>query len=159
MSLFLKVRRCEDQNLRLVLDDKNDCHGVAAKWTREATRLAGHQCPPPSPGQRRNLRWPIKVMSMYLNVSLGALLRAELLRYEAQIKAIDILPRGRANPARLAHADGYVDGLLCHNSRFRDAPRRQLVVILRRKFRRGLLRGLLRSGKTLFLQVQTQSSS
>ncbi len=45
VSLFLKVRRCEDQNLRLVLDDKNDCHGVAAKWTREATRLAGHQCP------------------------------------------------------------------------------------------------------------------
>jgi hypothetical protein len=40
-------------------------------------------------------------MSMYLNVSLDALLRAELLRYEAQIKAIDILPRGRANPARL----------------------------------------------------------
>ena len=36
-------------------------------------------------------------MSMYLNVSLGALLRAELLRYEAQIKAIDIVPRGRAN--------------------------------------------------------------
>jgi hypothetical protein len=34
-------------------------------------------------------------MSMYLNVSLGAPLRAELLRYEAQIKAIDILPRGR----------------------------------------------------------------
>ena len=98
-------------------------------------------------------------MSMYLNVSLGALLRAELLRYEAQIKAIDILPRGRANPARLAHADGYVDDLLCHDSRFRADPRRRLVVILRRKPRHGLLRGLLRSEETSFLQVQIQSSS
>ena len=157
MSLFLKVRRCEDQNLRLVLDDKNDCHGVAAKWTREATRLAGHQCPPPSPGPRRNLRWPIKVMSMYLNVSLGALLRAELLRYEAQIKAIDILPRGRANPARLAHADEYVDGLLCHNSRFRAAPRPRFVVIPRRKLRRGLLRGPLRSVEASIFHAQIQS--
>jgi len=96
---------------------------------------------------------------MHLTFRWGDLLRAECWRYEAQIKAIDTLPRGRANATRLAHADGYVDDLLCHDSRFRDAPRRQLVVILRRKFRRGLLRGLLRSGKTLFLQVQTQSSS
>jgi hypothetical protein len=39
---------------------------------------------------------------MYLDVSLGALLRAELLRYEAQIKAIDILPEdGQTPPAWL----------------------------------------------------------
>jgi len=76
--------------------------------------------------------------------------RAECLRYEAQIKAIDIVPRGRANATRLAHADGYVDDLLCHNSRFRAAPRPRLVVILRRKLRRGLLRGLLRSGEASF---------
>jgi hypothetical protein len=96
---------------------------------------------------------------MHLTFRWGDLLRAECWRYEAQIKAIHILPRGRANATRLAHADGYVDDLLCHDSRFRAAPRRRLVVILRRKFRRGLLRGLLRSGETSFLQVQTQSSS
>jgi len=70
---------------------------------------------------------------MPLTFRWGDLLRAECWRYEAHIKAIDILPRGRANPARLAHADGYVDDLLCHNSRFRAAPRPRLVVILRRK--------------------------
>ena len=128
---------------------------MAAKWTREATRLAGHQCPP-SPGPRRNLRWPIKVMSMYLNVSLGAPLRA-VLRYEAQIKAIDILPRGRENPARLAHADGYVDSLLCHNSRFRAAPRPRFVVIPRRELRRGLLRGPRRSVEASIFHAQIQS--
>ena len=64
----------------------------------------------------------------------GNLLRAECWRYEAQIKAIDILPRGRANATRLAHADGYVDDLLCHDSRFRAAPRGRLLVILRRNF-------------------------
>ena len=102
MSLFLKVLRCEDRNLRLVLDDKNDCHGVAAKWTREATRLAGHQCPPPSPGPRRNLRWPIKVMSMYLNVSLGALLRAELCAMKLKSKRSISFPEdGQTPPAWL----------------------------------------------------------
>ena len=38
----------------------------------------------------------------------------------------------------------------CHNSRFRAAPRPRLVVILRRKLRRGLLRELLRSGEASF---------
>ena len=84
----------------------------------------------------------------------GDLLRAECWRYEAQIKAIDTLPRGRANATRLAHAEGCVDDLLCHDSRFRVAPRCRLVAILRRKPRRGLLRGLLRSWETSFLQVQ-----
>jgi hypothetical protein len=97
-------------------------------------------------------------LCMHLTFRWGDLLRAECWRYEAQIKAIHILPRGRANATRLAHADGYVDDLLCHDSRFRAAPRRRLVVIPRRKLRRGLLRGLLRSGETSFLQVQIQSS-
>ena len=96
---------------------------------------------------------------MHLTFRWGDLLRAERWRYEAQIKAIHILPRGRANATRLAHADGYVDDLLCQDSRFRAAPRLRLVVILRQKLRRGLLRGLLRSGETSFLQVQIQSSS
>ena len=90
-------------------------------------------------------------MGMHLTFRWGDLLRAECWRYEAQIKAIDFHPRGR-NATRLAHADGYVDDLLCHDSRFRAAPRRRLVVILRRKLRRGLLRGPLRSGETSFLQ-------
>ena len=75
---------------------------------------------------------------MHLTFHWGDLLRAECGRYEAQIKAIHILPRGRANATRLAHADGYVDDLLCHDSRFRAVPRRRLVVILRRKPWRGL---------------------
>ena len=91
---------------------------------------------------------------MHVTFRWGDLLRAECWRYEAQIKAIDILPRGRANATRLAHADGYVDDLLCHDSRLRAAPRRRLVAILRRKPRRGLLQGLLRSWETSFLQVQ-----
>ena len=37
-------------------------------------------------------------MGMHLTFRWGDLLRAELLRYEAQIKAIDILPRGRQTP-------------------------------------------------------------
>ena len=96
---------------------------------------------------------------MHLTFRWGDRLRAECWRYEAQIKAIDTLPRGRANATRLAHADGYVDDLLCHGNRFRAAPRRRLVIILRQKRPRGLLRGLLRSGETSFLQVQIQSSS
>src|SRR5580704_15562345 len=84
---------------------------------------------------------------MHLTFRWGDLLRAECCRYDARIKAIDTLPRGRANATRLAHADGYVDDLLCYDSPFRAAPRRRLVVILRRKLRRGLLRVLLRSGK------------
>ena len=96
---------------------------------------------------------------MNLTFRWGDLLRAECWRYEAHTKAIDILPRGRANAIRLAHADGYVDDLLCHDSRLRAAPRRRLVVILKRKPRRGLPRGLLRSWETSFLQVQIQSSS
>jgi hypothetical protein len=96
---------------------------------------------------------------MHLTFRWGDLLRAECWRYEAHIKAIDILPGGRANAIRLAHADGYVDDLLCHDSRLRAAPRRRLVVILKRKPRRGLPRGLLRSWETSFLQVQIQSSS
>jgi hypothetical protein len=71
---------------------------------------------------------------MHLTFRRGDLFRAECLRYEAQIKAIDIVPRGRANATRLAHADGYVDDLLCHNSRFRAAPRPRLIVILRQNF-------------------------
>jgi hypothetical protein len=34
---------------------------------------------------------------MHLTFRSGDLFRAECLRYEAQIKAIDIVPRGRAN--------------------------------------------------------------
>jgi len=71
---------------------------------------------------------------------VGVICRAWCWRYEAQIKANHILPRGPANATRLAHADGYVDDLLCHDSRFRAAPRRPFVVISRRKLRRGLLR-------------------
>ena len=94
---------------------------------------------------------------MHLTFRWGDLLRAECWRYEAHIKAIDILPRGRANPARLAHADGYVDGLLCHNSRFRAAPRPRFVVIPRRKLRRGLLRGPQRSVEASIFHAQIQS--
>ena len=86
----------------------------------------------------------------------GDLLRAECWRYEAHIKAIDILPRGRAHATRLAHADGYVDDLLCHNSRFRAAPRPRLVVILRRKV--DCCEGYCVQGKLRFFQVQVQSS-
>ena len=73
---------------------------------------------------------------MHLTFRWGDLLRAECWRYEAHIKAIDILPGGRANAIRLAHADGYVDGLPCHNSRFRAAPRPRFVVIPRLRRRR-----------------------
>jgi hypothetical protein len=49
---------------------------------------------------------------MHLTFRWGDLLRAECWRYEAQIKAIDILPRGRANATRLAHAD--VTLMICY---------------------------------------------
>ena len=154
VSLFLKVLRCEDRNLRLVLDDKNDCHGVAAEVDTRGYPTGRPSVPPAKSWPATEPALADQSYGMHLNVSLGDLLRAELLRYEAQIKAIDILPRGRANAARLAHADGYVDGLLCHNSRFRAAPRPRLVVILRRKLRRGLLRGPLRSGETSIFHAQ-----
>ena len=84
-----------------------------------------------------------KLMSLgFVGVFLGVVLNlagshaAACWRYEAQIQANDILPRRPANATRLAHADVYVDDLLCHDSRFRAAPRRPLVVILRRKLRR-----------------------
>ena len=97
-------------------------------------------------------------LCMHLTFRWGDLLRAECWRrHEAQIKAIHILPRGRANATRLAHADGYVDDLLCHDSRFRAAPRLRLVVILWRQLRRGLLRGLLRSGEASFFKCRSSS--
>jgi hypothetical protein len=57
------------------------------------------------PWLRRNPRWPTNVIGMHLTFRWGDLFGAERLRYEAQIKAIDIVPRGRANATRLAHAD------------------------------------------------------
>jgi hypothetical protein len=45
-----------------------------------------------------------------------------------KLKRLISFPEDGANATRLAHADCYVDDLLCHNSRFRVAPRPRLVV-------------------------------
>ena len=93
-------------------------------------------------------------LCMHLTFRWGDLLRAECWRYEAQIKPIYILSRGRANATRLAHADGYVDDLLCHDSRFRAAPRRRPVVILREKLRRGRCEGYCGQGRLPFFKCR-----
>jgi hypothetical protein len=76
---------------------------------------------------RRNPPWPIGVLRMHRRFRRDSGF-FEALRYEIQIEAVDILPRGRANATRLARADDYIDGLLCGNYSFWVVPRARFVV-------------------------------